>query len=60
MKASELIELADELVENPFSTTVKLHLVNEIETRIRTQVLLQEPDDALKIALATRNFRRSR
>jgi len=49
MKASELIALADELVENPFSDAVKIHLINSIERRIHVEVLLEQPTDVQSV-----------
>lgn len=45
MKIQELIELADELVVNLFSTSVKLMLVNEVEGRVQQECFRIPADD---------------
>lgn len=47
MTIAELIGIADELVENPFSTGVKLMLVNEIEGRIQHDLFQMAPDQVV-------------
>ncbi len=53
MKVSELIAMADELVPNPFSDTVKLHLINEIERRIQLEVRKVDEEDLALVTAAT-------
>lgn len=52
MKVSELIALADELAPNPFSATVKLGLVNELQAKIQMDVFLVEAKDVDMVASA--------
>lgn len=52
MTAKELIDLADELAPNPFSATVKLREVNQIEHRVWLDALLEDPEDLSTIAAA--------
>lgn len=55
MKASEAIAAADELVANPFSTAIKIRELNNIEQRIRIDVLGEYPDDVSPISAHTVN-----
>ncbi len=52
MTATELIEQIDELVPNPFSEAAKLALVNEIEGKLQTELLLIPARDVTVIAAA--------
>ena len=49
MLAKEVIELADELAPNVFSTEVKLFELNRLEQRIRVDILLENPNDVAPI-----------
>ena len=52
MTAGELVALADRLAPNPFDEDIKLGLVNEIEAKIFTELLLTESEDFEPIAQA--------
>ena len=52
MTATDLIEQIDELVPNPFSEAAKLALVNEIEGKLQTEMLLIPARDVTVIAAA--------
>lgn len=45
MTVKDLIDAVDELVENPFSTAVKLRLVNELQGKIQMEVFLVDAKD---------------
>lgn len=49
MKANEAIATADTLCPNPFSTAQKLRELNQIEYRIRVDVLGEDPEEVLPI-----------
>ena len=52
MKASEAIALADELCPNPFSSAYKLRLLNQIEYRVRIDILKEDPAEVEPIVQA--------
>lgn len=52
MTATDLINRADEMVPNQFLTATKLGLVNEIECKIQTELLLIPARDVTVIAAA--------
>lgn len=48
MTGTEAIQIADELVVNPFSASVKLMLLNQIEAKIQHEVYLLGEEDCIQ------------